>query len=374
MTIMIKDVTRVLLFSSCSHAGKTFMCSLLDGHPNILGVNPSSFTKNIMSVVTKAQKMSSSDMQSYILNCLEEQFRDDVWNNSFIGRNENYWTEWLFNYKCVLHEILGDKKSFTEKEILLAIYWAFYYVNKVEYDSAIEPILFLDLHDDQDKSDSFIQWLDDIGFEITLLRAIRTPFIKLGSYIKFMQDRDICSENILRHLFYLSREVYTEIELKYPILRYRFEDLKLYPKTILNGICEKFGIPWNDSLLEASFLGKDVVYTSHGEKTETFAKKQVWYTYEEYFDSFDRLRLEILFNRINQAYMYSHTEYYKYPVHNEELVEWFNIPFKFEKYICFKNAKDKSDFRLRLKDMARRAIAGYPNENGFDFGEFIKVK
>lgn len=371
---MLKDINKVLLFTSCSHAGKFFMCSLLDAHPNILGVNPSAFTKDIMSVVDTAHKMKLNEMQDYICKCLKDLFAEDAWNNSFIGRTGNEWKEWISEYKIHLTKLLDEKKEYSKKEILLAIFWSFYYIIKGDYVSQKEPILFFDLHDDKEKSDNFINWLNDMGFDITLLRAIRTPFIKLGSYIKIMQNRDIHAEDVLRHLYYLSRESYTEVELKYPIIRYKFEDLKLYPKEILNAICNKMQIPWNDSLLTASFLGKEVVYTSHGEKTETFAKKQVWYTYEEYFDSFDRLRLEILFKRVNEAYSYPHTEYTKYPVQDAKLLEWFDIPFKFEKFICFSNDKERTDFRMKLKDMAERAIKEYPNEKDFNFGKIIEPK
>jgi len=38
----VRNVRKILFFTSCSHAGKFFMCSLFDGHPNVLGVNPTS--------------------------------------------------------------------------------------------------------------------------------------------------------------------------------------------------------------------------------------------------------------------------------------------------------------------------------------------
>ncbi len=365
---------KVLVFTSCSHAGKFFFCSLLDGHPNVLGVNPTKLTGSIMHIVKEAQKSGSAGMIDYIYREVKTCFTNDNWKKYSAENTDKSFIDWVDDFGINLREQLSDKDIFSDKGIFLAIYWALYvtFYGKYKYD--LEPIIFMDVHDDQNKTDEYIKWLDEMGFEVVLLKAIRSPYIKLGSYIKITKDQGLKPENVLRHMHYLSREVYSTVEKDYPVIRYRFEDLKLEPRVVLQRICDSMGIPWDDRLLEASLLGKPTTFVSHGEKVKGFALKQVYYTYEEYFDSLDRMKLDILFSRVNEAYDYPYMKRERLPLDDEEIVKLFLVPFKFEKYIYFADDESRDEFRSKLIERARAALSGYSGEEGFDFGKYIGTK
>ena len=107
------------------------------------------------------------------------------------------------------------------------------------------------------------------------------------------------------------------------------------------------GIQWNDIFLETTFAGKESVYISNGERITGFYLKPVYHTYDEYFDAFDKFRLDLIFRKKNKAYNYSYTDRNKYPP-LEEIGKLFSFPFSIEKYISFNNEKDKIKFRNKI--------------------------
>lgn len=353
------------------------MDSLLDGHPNIWGFNPTTLSKTVMGAVKEAVGLAESEREDYLSDYIRECFAQNEWDSYVSGDSENAGKERFSEFRRILHGRFLQEKECSERELFLILYESLYQTFYGAYQTSVEPIIFMDVHDGSVEQE-YLLWLKDMGFEVTLLEAIRNPILKLGSFFRMWKGKEIRPDNLFRQLNYLGHETLSDVEQQLPILRYRFEDLKLYPKVILGKICEQMGIPWNDVLLDATFLGKESTFrTSAGEKTKGFSLKQVWYPYEEYFNPFDKFRLDLLFRERCAAYDYSCTLPDKYPCDEKEMISWFELPFSFEKEMTFSSEEELLDYRKDFRILAEKLVSMYYEKekypNLFCFGEYLKV-
>lgn len=378
VNIKIRDIKKIFFFRACSHSGKFFMCSLLDAHPNILGCNPSSLTKNVMKIVKNAMEKNTDELEDYLVIVVKNNFLNNEWRHYIFEEADSEECSWLDQFRKHVHYLIDVTRTYSEREVFLIIYWSLYYTFYGAYDSDIQPIIFLDIHDSMEALDEQLEWLSNMGFEVTLLEAIRKPYMKLGSYFKTVGK--IKATNLYKILLYFGHENHSRVERQrgYQTIRYRFEDLKLYPKIILEQLCDCMGIPWNDSLLETTFCGKPSIFTNKGEVVEGFSLKPIWYPYEEYFDAFDLFRLDILFRERSKAYGYSYVLPEKYPLPDNAMVQLFRLPYKFEEYMDFKSEEEKEIFHNRMVLLAKNLMnideMKEEYKNLFQFGPYLKVE
>ena len=219
-----------------------------------------------------------------------------------------------------------------------------------------------------------------MGFEVILLEMLRNPYKRFGSAIKWERgiNQGTINSSIIYFLLYMmSGSTMDEIERKYDIIRIRFEDLKTNPKKILEKLCHILGIPWSNTLLQTTLSGKESVYVSNGENITGFDLKPVYHTYDEYFDAFDKFRLDLLFREKSKAYGYSYIDRGKYPGTFEEMAGLFCIPFCFEKYISFKDEADKARFHKKMELLCTQLLILEENKDKypehFQFGSYLEL-
>lgn len=375
----IQDIKKALFFTSCSHAGKFFLDSLLDGHPNILGFNPTTMAKTVRKKVQEVSGLPGKELEDALVSYIEEAFRDNEWDRYVADEKETDSDSALIpDFRKVLHSYLEGGTSFTEKEILLLLYWSLYETVYGSCPPEGECVFFIDVHDGGEEENT-LKWLLELGFEVTLIEAVRNPFSKLGSFFRMWKNDTIRPENLFRQLSYLGHETLNETERELPMLRYRFEDLKQYPKELLSMLCSRLGISWDDCLMEATFLGKDSTFTTTGgEKTKGFSLKPVWYPYDEYFDVYDRFRLNLLFYQRCRAYDYTYVPPERYPLSEQEMTALFEEPFRFEEQISFESEEERLRYRRELRLLAEKLCDMYHHEEDFPeafcFGEYLKVE
>ena len=107
----------------------------------------------------------------------------------------------------------------------------------------------------------------------------------------------------------------------------KLEDLKSNTQGTLLKVCQTLGIDWNDSLLDSTFGGLTWWNVSGAAQSGAFDKKSINKRHEDLFTEFDRLRLRILAQELNQAWNYDH-EIWESDV---EYIEMLGHPFKFER-------------------------------------------
>lgn len=371
---VIRKINKLLYFTNCSHSGKFFMCSLLDGHPNILTFSPCSMAMNIKTIVQNAHKLPTNMIADYLAECAEREFMNNTYEQ-YMDRNRED-NKWIRSFLRILKNNIDESIEYSERDIFILIHWCIYEALYGEYNSTVVPWIFLDMHAPKEKKDENMKWLMDLGFEITLLEAVRRPVSKFGSVFKMFENR-VSQEDVYRNIFYLGREVYSECERMFSIIRYRFEDLKLHPKETLERLCERLEIPFDESMLKATFLGKEVGFISNEEKIKGFDLKPVYNMFEKYINSLDRLRLDILFREKNRAYGYSYVSKEFYENMIDSIAELFSCEYKFERYMLFDNEEEKERFRKCMSLLAKALLDLYDDMDNypviFNYGEYIRI-
>lgn len=365
-------VKKVLFLKLSPLSGSVFVNSVLDSHPNILFLGLTILGVNIWHIVKKVVNVPGEELTVSIINEIKYYFEIAELSN----------VDWLEGYQNVLKQYFQEGKMYSERDIFLAIYFAHYeFVHGIPLNE--EAIIYMDLHSNMLMRDSVFSWLEQMGFEVILLEMIRTPFKRLGSAIKWSlyssgQYVPIHSNTVFKLLHEISGENIDEEELKYPIIRIRFEDLKMYPRQVLKKLCNRLDIPWSDILLKTTDAGEKSVYTVKDEYITGFDLKPVFYTYDEFFDAFDKFRLDLIFREKNKAYDYSYVEKIKYPISLEEIGRLFEFPFCFEKFMYFSDKKEREKYSKRMKQLCTQLL--YLEENKekyaehFRFGNYLEVE
>lgn len=383
--LLNNPVNKILFNILPSNSGNTFLDGVLDSHPNILsfGIDMYVWSNNIWDIVKIAGKEEGAEIAERIVQKIQE-YTLNAWNKginvvSVIPLPDRD-LSWLDRYRYFLCKRMNEDRRYTEKEILIKMYLAW----KEACGQAIsgeETVIYVDIHASCVIPETYcmtVRWLERLGFEVILIQMIRRPYALSGSVMKLHRALgDFKADTAVSCLLFAAYEImYNELS-RLKILRLRFEDVKQYPEIVLRKLCRELQILWDENMLETTSAGKISKCIIGNEETTGYDMKPVWYSYDEYFDSFDKFRLDILYREKCKAYDYSYVSEEKYPMPIDELIELFSIPFQFEKYIYFENEEDRYKYRKRLKDQCKKIIHWY--ENGehkhdlFCYGPYLKV-
>ena len=366
------DVKIVFLKMSC-YSGSIFFSSILDSHPDILSLGYQIWAYNIWTIVKNAAYFGTGQkvVQSIVSQIMEYEQTDNGW---------------IQQYKEILEIYLKKDVLYNEQEIFLNIYFAYYHlVNKKQYirKENSSTVIYMDIHAGVNVHDAMLFWLRNMKFDIYICELIRNPIVRFGSFIKYAlygngeydTNKKVHPNLILNNIHILAHEKITEEEKNNKMIRLRFEDIKLNPKEVLNELCSILNIPWDDILLSTTMGGKENGYSCAGYITTGFDIKPVYYPYNEYFDAFDKFRLDMVFGEKMYAYGYTHTDKEKYIDYIFDIYKLFYIPFKFESYLKLDTNEER--YRCR-KNMAVLCcyLIGMDNdkENYMDnycFGKYI---
>ncbi|HBI59634.1 MAG TPA: hypothetical protein DDY31_00225, partial [Lachnospiraceae bacterium] len=364
----IVQVKKVLLLKASAMSGSSLVAFVLGLHPNILSLGLNEWEVNIWHIVKKAAMAAGGNLAEIIIG--EINFYYQAMGMDDIG--------WLKDYQKILGQYFQEGKKYSEKELFLLIHLAYYeLLHGVPLEG--EAVIYLDPHANEPMRDSILTWLEQMGFEIIILELIRTPFMRLGSSIKW-QSKILDPCQILGLLYSISGETVYEKELGHQLVRIRFEDLKMYPRQIWGKLCEILGIPWSDTLFETiqAEEKKKSVYIVNGDRITGYNLTPVYYTYDEFFDAFDKFRLDLIFREKSKAYGYSYVDKSKYPMSLEKLGKLFELPFCFEKILCFGSERERERYHKRMGEFCTQLL--YLEENKekyagyFQFGDYLSLE
>ena len=369
-------VETVLFLKSSPMSGSLLIDNILDFHPNVLYLGLTSWSCNIWHIVKSAVVKPGENLVGIII--------DEIKNYLQIAGAEN--VTWLDGYQKVMERYFRKDVFYSERDIFLLIHLAHYeFLHNKPLQG--EAIIYMDIHSNTLMRDSIFRWLDQMGFKIILLEMIRTPFKRMGSHIKellYLYNKPyetLFPYDVFYLLYIMSQEKLDEEEKQYPLIRIRFEDLKKYPRKILEKLCGILGLPWSDTLLETTEAGKERAYIVNGSyitHITGFDLKPVYYAYDEFFDSFDKFRLDLISREKNKAYGYSYVERGKYPMSIEELGKLYELPFRFERFITFQDEAERERYHKKLGMLCTQLL--YMEEEKekyaehFRFGDYLKVE
>lgn len=361
-------IKKVAFLKSAALSGASFINSVMDFHPNILYLGFNALGINIWRVVKMAAKVPNEKKVEVIIDMAKEAFA-----------GESTYSFSLEEYGNILEKYIQPHCVYSERDLFIRMHLAHYEL--IHGTTPVgEVIIYMDVHDNAiQMRDIMLSWLKCMGFQAILLEMVRNPYKRFGSGLKLhlRKDRDI--NRILGFLDLVSGESFEKTEEKYEIIRMRFEDLKMYPKQILQKLCNILEIPWSDTFLETTLCGEPTAYVEGGGKGITgFELKPVYHTYDEYFDAFDKLRLDMIFREKNKAYGYSYVHEEKYTEMLLKVEDIFKIPFKFEEYLPFPSETARERFRNKMQMLCENILFFEDNKDiykgHFCFGDYLTVE
>lgn len=366
-TLNAYHIDKILFLKMSSFSGSTLINSIMEEHPNVLYTDFSFWSANIWIIVKKASRIEPVHIVDHIIDLIIEYHKKGIPTDS----------TWTNRYKSILKKYF-TQKEYSEKEIFLYLHLAYYeYVNGTP-PSPGNYVIYMDVHSGERLCDMILSWLRGQRFQVIMIEIIRRPYMRLGSAIRFTirDGMELPQSMILESLTMMSMETVTNVERQLTIVRFRFEDMKLYPSDILKRLCSILEIPWDNSLIQKAEDNSTGSYRLSGNIIKGFDTRPVYYSYDEYFDYFDKFRLDMIFREKNKAYDYSYVEKEKYPTGLAENIEsLFEIPFQFERYMKFHSEDEKIKFRKKLAvlcvhlfDMQLQKSV-YPDY--YNFGEYI---
>lgn len=369
-----EKINKVIFLVDSGCSGSFFIQSLLDSHPNILYFGWNILTFDIWRYVTLASKQEVENIIFFICELLVKDYtemKESMPEDMEHIINSVEFKDRFFHY-------VGDKKRLKEREIFIYLSLSYYEASHGLYSAPIVPVIYVDIHTDvKQQQETGLRWLRNMEMEVILLKMIRNPIIRLGSYFKFQvaQRGEIRAKKVYDWFKRCGEEKKFEIYDNVKVCKIRFEDLKLEPKEVMMKFCALIGIPWDDILLETTSGKEKSIYNYSKERITGFDLKPVYYQYDEFFSSFDKFRLDILFGVKAKAYGYTFLNRTFYGFKEDQILMYFEIPFHFEKYIIFKDEEEKRLFRVNLYYTCKFLLYRIWNideySEDFDFSQYL---
>ena len=356
------SIVKVCFVYESSFSGTLLINNVLDFHPCIMSLEYTSWGWDIWYLVRSVA--DSNNIPSDFLALMEE--TGCAWDDRKKSK-----------FKAVLEKYFEQGESYTEKDIFVGIFLAYY--EFVHGNSASGDMwIYIDAHSTAAVTlGALVSWVRAMSFEPVFLRSIRHPIRRLGSSLNYFRRESIKyfydQKNALPDML---ASFATEVKNPWGVeeITYRFEDIKVSPRETIEYIIQKLGIPWDDSLLTTTLGGEEFVYRVGNVGTTGFDIKPVWNPYNEYFNSFDKLRLDILFREKEKAYGYSYVSSDMIPEEIVDLENLFGYPWKVEGLLEFEEEDERGKFHHNMENVCRQILRMEKDKEIyhaiFEFGEF----
>lgn len=319
-------------------SGNIFFRGLLDGHPNILQWEfDTQLNFNLfLYCIRLAGKKSDDIYQTFTKMCREELAFQ--WENEF--------ADWDAFEKS-LKRLLSMKESFTSQELFVVFHVAFtemlcgYKVTDLNAKIIYwEPHMF-----PREDFDFLAQWLEDKQICGKTICMHRDHIVWSGSaYGYFKKDGvRVFTESAIPGVAAEKMMAYGRSYQYWEEFYARFEDIKLHPKRELRKLCGRLGIPWSDTMMQATQNGE--AWNYYGRGIYDFDLKPVFNKYEEFLSAFDRFRISLISSPYQKKYGYTYEDCMKFS--RKELQEMFLKEFRFQTQLRFEREQDKAAYFLR---------------------------
>lgn len=341
---------RVVLGSIAAYSGNFFFRSLMDSHPFILCIDYGDLNTCLFWICVRL----STERAENILPLFWESIGGEL-----IGWDGRITDQSAFNAK--MEQLLARSSMFTSQELFIMFHIAYMYTlgMDVAEENIRDMIIYWEPHYvERDKLEQCVEWLGAEEMPCDILNLVRNSVARRGSTLK----NSIPIAGGVKGAYYKAllgahteQKEYGEGDR----LIIKFEDLKCDPRENLEDICNRWGIPWSDTLLQTTQRGVERVYSDNMQKVRGFDLGPVYNTYENYFSEFDRSRMMLIDAPWQKEYGYPYIEPNQFT--RKELQEMFLKEFRFETLgdttglYKDKNHMDLND-RIALQDDLRRRV------------------
>lgn len=327
---------KIVIGSIEGYNGKTFFRDLLDGHPSIMMIHYNKLNDDLFWICS----CLSMEKGENILPLFWQMCDKNILDNPDLFREK-------------MEFLLQQDNKYTSQELFVMIHIAYMYMYgmNIKEEDVKNMVIYWEPHFiERDVLEDCVGWLRVGGLSCDIINIVRNMCMVKGSLFKGMMEQEWCRDKRIACYSMLS---YPSVKKKNFIgshrLVVRFEDLKCNPLEKLGEICEEWGIPWSDTLMETTYKGGKHSYNNIKRGVEGFDLEPVYNIYEEYFTEFDRFRMMLLSVAWQKAYGYPYVEAALFS--KRELQDMFCKKFHFENFIMFDTDKEEFEYRLHRQSI-----------------------
>lgn len=314
---------KILLGAIPPHSGNTLVRHSLSGHPQILMIQEFNyFNNNLYSICIRLAEEDARNILAGFWHLYGQEAGEETVARYFPDKEK-------FDQK--FKELLELGEHFTSQELFVMFHLAYEAMYGREIPCLDHTVIYWEPHQwDRALVGEWSYWLGSAEVEGFLIRTVRNSYMRIGSGIRmdFRAGKrwgDLWGSMGTGDWRKKKRGIYK----KWKERVIKFEELKKNPVKELSGLCEWLGISFDDVLLQTTCHGKTGYYGNIVGDTTGFVLDPIYKQYEEYFSSFDRMRLCLIDGPFQKEYGYPYVSCLDFS--RRELQEMFLKEFRWEK-------------------------------------------
>lgn len=335
----------ILLNISFFNSGNIFFSGLMDGHPDILSMQYNVFLYNLFGYCIRLSVEKAENILAVFQVLLEEELSEDEFRDSF-----PHWSRFCNSLECWL----AFQERFTSQELFVIFHIAYAeMMGSGKFSDLTQKVIYFDPHGLLVTERVFLaKWLESDGINMQVITIHRDDVANICSLYTRSVKKDEkmkVARDIIGWMFREKKDLgIGQVDFRYcRRFEVRFEDLKLHPGTELAKICERMQIPWCDSLMHTTYLGK----TSAMGTVRDFDLKPVFNRHEANWSEFDRFKLYLLCSPYQKSYGYPYEECTRFS--RTQLWEFFLKEFNFQIPLQFESEEDKAAYYFWIYELVR---------------------
>lgn len=280
---------------------------------------------------------------------------DDAIEIRVKGNNElyphGYRQKYRYYVEAILNERMKKNRIIDEKFLIKVINLSHHLAlgRDVDYRKGIPYILNHQHTNDIDMENKILNYFPDT----TILCTIRNVVQNFGSNIATLlrkADFEVAGGKILDlFLYYAVHPIFKSLGNNCRILLVPLEKINTCPIELFHKILQRIDLEWEEILMQSTINGQKM-YDRYG-KNDAFVSGAritgISKKYDEYLDSFDRFRLEVLYYPILSKWNYPCPDF-----RDMEYIRLLSdVPFRFEQILRFQSVVEQNEYRKKIKRM-----------------------
>lgn len=261
------------------------------GHPRIMMIEDYNYLNDNLyfTCIRLAGKKAAEILPCFWL-LYQREAKEGAWEKDFPDKE---------SFVRKMEELLQYGSYFTSQELFVMFHIAYEAMYGKEIKNPGNMVIYWEAHAwKRGVLRAWSYWLGSSGLSGFVLRTVRNSYIRAGSSIRARIGKKSIWEFILS--IGTAEGVEKAIYQGWEEIIIKFEDLKKTPREILANLCEQLHIGFDENLLMTTIHGSRAFY----KEITGFDLKPVYNLYEEYFTSFDRMRICLLNSAFQRKYGY----------------------------------------------------------------------
>lgn len=357
----VNDIKRIFFgwkIEGCS--GTSFLADILDFHPDLLTVPDCVLNSYAKLYADELQGKTLSETISFLKQLPDEDHRKsgimrlvhsdiDCWTKHVPeATRKEFERVSAKEFLTVLESVLSEFPCPNAREWLIGIYLTFSICHRRKFGRTI-PALFFYPHDNMNYlagDGDIINFYLDLTASFPyrkVIAVVRSPVTQVGAALNLNTTIHPKARNaqgqLDRVIFYdlayaiFPKDFYFSLShpLRDAIRVVRFEDLKLNPKATFAAMAEFLNIPVTGSMFHTTWCGLSTNgLSTEGTVFDGFDTAPVYKSYDQYLSVFDKYRIELLLQKLINAYGYQAKYYDGQQFSDDEVIKMMELPFLFE--------------------------------------------